>query len=130
MVCKWGMSEKMGPISYHKSATSPFSGMGDNVDYSEKTAQEIDEEINRIVEKNYKQAINILKSNRDALDRLAQALVLWETIDLQQVKDVVAGNDIGLPLVRPQKIPTFNQTQAKAKEENNSETAPKEPVLA
>ncbi len=133
MVCKWGMSEKMGPISYHKSATSPFSGMGDNVDYSEKTAQEIDEEINRIVEKNYKQALNILKSNRDALDRLAQALVLWETIDLQQVKDVVAGIDIGLPLIRPQKIPTFNQTQAKetkeAKEKNTEQT-PKEPVLA
>jgi cell division protease FtsH len=118
MVCKWGMSEKMGPISYHKSATSPFSGMGDNVDYSEKTAQEIDEEINRIVEKNYTQALNILKSNRDALDRLAQALVLWETVDLQQVKDVVAGKDIGLPLVRPQKIPTFNQKEA---EEKNKE---------
>jgi cell division protease FtsH len=135
MVCKWGMSEKMGPISYHKSATSPFSGMGDNVDYSEKTAQEIDEEINRIIEKNYKQALNILKSNRDALDRLAQALVLWETIDLAQVKDVVAGKDIGLPLVRPQKIPTFNQNQqdqkdAKEAEEKNKDQAHKEPVLA
>jgi cell division protease FtsH len=98
MVCKWGMSEKMGPINYHKSSTSPFSGMGDNTDYSEKTAQEIDEEINRIVEKNYKQAINILKSNRDGLDRLAKALMAWETIDFHQVKDVIAGIDIGLPL--------------------------------
>jgi cell division protease FtsH len=138
MVCKWGMSEKMGPISYHKSATSPFSGMGDNVDYSEKTAQEIDEEINRIIEKNYKQALNILKSNRDALDRLAQALVLWETIDQQQVKDVIAGIDIGLPLLRPQKIPTFNQTQAEAKEakelkdaqDKQENTKPVEPILA
>jgi cell division protease FtsH len=137
MVCKWGMSEKMGPISYHKSATSPFSGMGDNVDYSEKTAQEIDEEINRIVEKNYKQALNILKSNRDALDRLAHALILWETMDLQQVKDVIAGNDIGLPLLKPQKIPTFNQTQAELKEakeakdkSDKAEETPKEPILA
>ena len=98
MVCKWGMSQKMGPINYNKSSTSPFSGMGDNTDYSEKTAQEIDEEINRIVEKNYKQAINILKSNRDGLDRLAKALMAWETIDFQQVKDVIAGIDIGVPL--------------------------------
>ncbi len=98
MVCKWGMSEKMGPINYHKSGPSAFTGMGDSTDYSEKTAQEIDEEINRIVEKNYKQAINILKSNRDGLDRLAHALMAWETIDFQQVKDVVAGVDIGVPL--------------------------------
>jgi cell division protease FtsH len=98
MVCKWGMSEKMGPINYHKSGVSAFTGAGENVDYSEKTAQEIDEEINRIVEKNYRQAINILKSNRDGLDRLAHALMAWETIDFQQVKDVVAGIDIGVPL--------------------------------
>lgn len=98
MVCKWGMSEKMGPINYHKSGPSAFTGMGDSTDYSEKVAQEIDEEINRIVEKNYRQAINILKSNRDGLDRLAHALMAWETIDFQQVKDVVAGIDIGVPL--------------------------------
>jgi cell division protease FtsH len=102
MVCKWGMSEKMGPINYHKSGPSAFTGMGDSTDYSEKVAQEIDEEINRIVEKNYRQAINILKSNRDALERLAQALMAWETIDFQQVKDVVAGVDIGVPL-KPEK---------------------------
>ena len=98
MVCKWGMSEKMGPINYHKSGPSAFTGMGDSTDYSEKVAQDIDEEINRIVEKNYRQAINILKSNRDALERLAHALMAWETIDFQQVKDVVAGIDIGVPL--------------------------------
>ncbi len=102
MVCKWGMSEKMGPINYHKSGPSAFTGMGDSTDYSEKVAQEIDEEINRIVEKNYRQAINILKSNRDGLDRLAHALMAWETIDFQQVKDVVAGIDIGVPL-KPEK---------------------------
>jgi len=102
MVCKWGMSEKMGPINYHKSGPSAFTGMGESTDYSEKTAQEIDEEINRIVEKNYRQAINILKSNRDGLDRLAHALMAWETVDFQQVKDVVAGIDIGVPL-KPEK---------------------------
>lgn len=102
MVCKWGMSEKMGPINYNKSSMSLYTGTGDNTDYSEKTAQEIDEEINRIVEKNYKQALNILKSNRDGLDRLAHALVAWETIDFQQVKDVIAGIDIGVPL-KPEK---------------------------
>lgn len=112
MVCKWGMSQKMGPINYHKSGQSAFTGMGENVDYSEKTAQEIDEEINRIVEKNYKQALNILKSNRDGLDRLAHALMAWETVDFAQVKDVVAGIDIGVPL-RPEKKPESKNEEPK-----------------
>ncbi|MBC7712903.1 MAG: ATP-dependent metallopeptidase FtsH/Yme1/Tma family protein [Rhizobacter sp.] len=112
MVCKWGMSEKMGPINYQKSGPSAFTGMGDSTDYSEKTAQEIDEEINRIVEKNYKQAINILKSNRDGLERLAHALMAWETIDFQQVKDLLAGVDIGLPLKPEKKNPDEKKDDA------------------
>lgn len=98
MVTKWGMSPKMGPINYHKSSMSIYSGTGDSTDYSEKTAQEIDEEINRIVDKNYKQAIHILKTQRDALDRLAHALMAWETMDINQVQDVCKGIDIGVPL--------------------------------
>jgi len=125
MVCKWGMSEKMGPINYQKSSVSAFSGMGDNVDYSEKTAQEIDEEINRIVEKNYAQAVNILKSQRDGLDRLAHALLAWETLDFTQVKDVVAGVDIGLPLAKKKKT-----DEGSATESVKNETPSSDPVLA
>ena len=128
MVCKWGMSEKMGPINYHKSGSSAFTGMGENVDYSEKTAQEIDEEINRIVDKNYRQATNILKSNRDGLERLAHALMAWETIDLQQVKDVVAGIDIGLPLKTEKKVDPKDSKDNK----DDGKIAPKglDPVMA
>ncbi|RPJ77565.1 MAG: ATP-dependent zinc metalloprotease FtsH [Alphaproteobacteria bacterium] len=126
MVCKWGMSEKMGPINYNKSSMSIYTGTGDNTDYSEKTAQEIDEEINRIVEKNYKQAINILKSNRDGLDRLAKALMAWETIDIQQVKDVIAGIDIGVPL-KPEKV-VKSDDQSNDKPEPVASTL--EPVIA
>jgi cell division protease FtsH len=115
MVCKWGMSEKMGPINYYKSGASAFTGVGENVDYSEKTAQEIDEEINRIVDKNYRQALNILKSNRDGLERLAHALMAWETIDFQQVKDVIAGIDIGLPLKSEKKSETKEESAKLAK---------------
>ncbi len=118
MVCKWGMSEKMGPINYHKSNMSVYSGMGDSVDYSEKIAQEIDGEINRIVEKNYKQALNILKANRDGLDRLAHALIAWETMDFNQVKDVVSGIDIGVPL----------KTSKKDKKEDDKETKKDETI--
>ena len=128
MVCKWGMSEKMGPINYNKAGMSPFTGMGETSDYSEKTAQEIDEEINRIVEKNYKQALNILKSNRDGLDRLAHALVAWETIDFQQVKDVIAGVDIGLPLKPEKKVVEVPKTDDKT--DSTTSTGKLEPILA
>jgi cell division protease FtsH len=114
MVCKWGMSEKMGPINYSKSGMSVYTGAGDNVDYSEKIAQEIDGEINRIVEKNYKQAINILKTNREGLDRLAHALIAWETMDIHQVKDVVSGIDIGVPLKTSKPNPEVAVEEKKA----------------
>ncbi len=120
MVCKWGMSEKMGPINYHKSGQSPFSGMGDNVDYSEKTSQEIDGEINRIIEKNYRQALNIIKSNRDGLDRLAQALMAWETVDFKQIKDVLAGIDIGLPLKIEKKVSSDDDSGDSKKSSDDS----------
>ena len=128
MVCKWGMSEKMGPINYNKSSMSLYTGTGDNTDYSEKTAQEIDEEINRIVDKNYRQALNILKSNRDALDRLAHALVAWETIDFAQVKDVIAGVDIGVPLKPTKKEESSGDKPSGDKKE--STTPGLDPVLA
>ena len=128
MVCKWGMSEKMGPINYNKSSMSLYTGTGDNTDYSEKTAQEIDEEINRIVDKNYRQALNILKSNRDALDRLAHALVAWETIDFAQVKDVIAGVDLGVPLKPTKKEESSGDKPSGDKKE--STTPGLDPVLA
>lgn len=112
MVCKWGMSPKMGPINYNKSGMSPWNGTGENVDYSEKVAQEIDEEINRIVEKNYQDAIHILKSHRDALDRLANALIEWETLDFAQVQDVVNGKDIGKPLKTKPKTSAATESEA------------------
>ncbi|GAB4019153.1 MAG: ATP-dependent zinc metalloprotease FtsH [Bdellovibrio sp.] len=98
MVCSWGMSEKLGPINYHKTAFQPFGSQDATMDYSEKTSQEIDEEIHSIIDKNYKIAIEILRSNREALDRVAQGLMTWETLDIKQVQDLVDGKDIGLPL--------------------------------
>jgi cell division protease FtsH len=115
MVTKWGMSPKMGPINYHKSSMSIYTGTGDTTDYSEKTAQEIDEEINRFVDKNYKQAIHILKTQRDALDRLAHALMVWETMDIKQVQDVCKGIDIGVPL-------KIEKKESSAKKESETKT--------
>ena len=101
MVCLWGMSERMGPVNYHR-AGGPLPGAdpNDHSDYSEQTAQQIDEELRGIVRRNYEQAMGILRDNREALDRLAEGLILWETLDFEQVQDLIAGKDIGIPLVK------------------------------
>ncbi len=103
MVCTWGMSDKLGPVNYHKSNMSPWGPQSNTTDYSEKIAQEIDEEIQRFVEDNHKVAMNILKENVDALHRLAAGLVVWETLDFNQVQDLVNGKDIGVPIITPKK---------------------------
>ncbi|MCF8059644.1 MAG: ATP-dependent zinc metalloprotease FtsH [Bacteriovoracaceae bacterium] len=98
MVCSWGMSNKMGPINYHKEQSSPWAAPSSS-NYSEKTGQEIDEEIHRLISDNYKLAIDILNTNREALDRVAEGLIVWETLDFQQVQDLVDGKDIGVPII-------------------------------
>lgn len=94
MVCEWGMSEKLGPLAYHKNSGPVFLGMGHgNVEkeYSEAKAEEIDREVAELIDTGYKLAVQILKDNRDALDRLAQALLEYETIDGAEVEMLVNG---------------------------------------
>ncbi|MBT3585631.1 MAG: ATP-dependent zinc metalloprotease FtsH, partial [Halobacteriovoraceae bacterium] len=100
MVTKWGMSKKLGPINLKRTGSSPLSGANpyaEQADYSEKTAQEIDEEVYRLIDENYKLAMKILTDNKDALARIAEGLIIWETLDFAQVKALVAGEDIGAP---------------------------------
>ncbi|WP_127716206.1 ATP-dependent zinc metalloprotease FtsH [Halobacteriovorax sp. HLS] len=102
MVCSWGMSPKMGPRNFSKPGSSPFGGQGmDSIGYSEDTANSIDEEINTFIDTNYKLALKILNDNKDALDRIAEGLILWETLDLNQVQNLVDGVDIGVPIIEP-----------------------------
>jgi cell division protease FtsH len=99
MVCHWGMSE-MGPINYGKGQTSPWGGapQGEN-NFSEQTANKIDAEINRIVTENYSHAKQILLDHKDVLIRLSEALIVWETLDGEQIKAIMEGQDIGQPIM-------------------------------
>ncbi len=99
MTCSWGMSDKLGPINYHKEQQSAWSAPSSS-SYSEKTGQEIDEEVHRLVTDNYKVAMKILEDNREALERVAEGLIVWETLDLSQVEDLIAGKDIGMPIIK------------------------------
>jgi cell division protease FtsH len=94
MVCEWGMSAKLGPLAYEKSGAMPFLGMQGSEPakhYSDAKAEEIDREIHSIIDEGYKTAVRILTENRDALERLAQALLEYETIDGIEVDMLVNG---------------------------------------
>ncbi len=109
MVCDWGMSSRLGPIQFKKSGVATINDIRDRVDYSEQTSQQIDEEIHNIIDRNYKIAKEIIESNRDVLDKLAKSLIVWETLNFQQVQDIVGGKDIG--------VPTFNGSKPSKSEE-------------
>ena len=98
MVCNWGMSEKLGPINYTKQNGGMVYG-GESVSFSDETSRKIDMEIANLVQSNYEIAKNILNENIEALHRVALALVAWETLDAEQIKDLVAGKDIGQPVM-------------------------------
>lgn len=96
MVCNWGMSDKLGPINYAKSNGGMVYG-GESVSFSDETSRKIDMEIANFVHTNYEVAKKILNENIDALHRVALALVVWETLDAEQIRNIVAGKDIGQP---------------------------------
>jgi len=97
MVCEWGMSEKLGPLAYEKGDGPVFLGMqyGQKTkDYSEAKAEEIDVEVSRIIDEGYKKALKILTDNKEALERLTQALMEYETIDGHEVAMLINGASV------------------------------------
>ncbi|AJF07195.1 ATP-dependent zinc metalloprotease FtsH [Geoalkalibacter subterraneus] len=93
MVCEWGMSETLGPLTFGEKEGEIFLGrdMGHSKNYSEATAVEIDREIRDIVQRNYERTRTILKDNREALDRVAEALLDRENLDSHELNDLVFG---------------------------------------
>ena len=94
MVTKYGMSEKLGPITYGTDSSNPFLGkeMGHVSNYSEQTASEIDEEIQTIISTAYSQTEQILKDHIDELHRLAGVLYEKEKLDGSEFQQVMDGN--------------------------------------
>jgi cell division protease FtsH len=96
MVCEYGMSDAMGPLTFGKKEEQIFLGreIAQHQDYSEDTAIRIDQEIKRIVLENYSKARDLLAKHRDALDRIADALLVREVLDADQVRRIVAGESL------------------------------------
>ncbi len=94
MVTKWGLSEKLGPLMYAEEEGEVFLGrsMGSNQsNVSAETARVIDQEIRSIIDECYATAQRLLLENRDKLDAMAQALMKYETIDAEQISDIMNG---------------------------------------
>jgi cell division protease FtsH len=89
MVTKWGLSEKIGPITINpENDGNGKKGQDHNI--SEQTAIMVDEEIRYIMNKNYKLALNILMNNMDKLHAMVEALLIYETIDTKQIKNIMS----------------------------------------
>jgi cell division protease FtsH len=99
MVCEWGMSDAMGPLTFGKKEEQIFLGreIAQHRDYSESTAVDIDREVKSIVLDGYKTAKSILEANRDALGRIAEALLEREVLDGEQIAALVRGESLPEP---------------------------------
>ena len=93
MVCEWGMSEKLGPLSYGEKEGEVFLGrdFGHVKNYSEATAYSIDEEIRQIVERNYVVTREVLSKNKEALIKVSETLLERENMDGSEIKAIIFG---------------------------------------
>ncbi|MCB1743499.1 MAG: ATP-dependent metalloprotease, partial [Gammaproteobacteria bacterium] len=127
MVTKWGLSEKLGPLKYTEDEGEVFLGhsVTQSKHMSDDTAHLIDEEVRAIVTRNYDYAEDLLKSNEGKLHAMAQALLKYETIDRNQVQDIMDGRDPRPPAGWDDSTPTkpsgeSDATGKSAEEEGSS----------
>ena len=105
MVCEWGMSEKLGPMTFGKKEEEIFLGRDftQKVDYSENTAIEIDAEVRRIIQESYHRAKDLLKTNLRLLHKVAETLLEKEVLDGSEIDAIVRdfGGNNGGPMASP-----------------------------
>ncbi len=108
MVCEWGMSEKLGPLTYGQNDSEVFLGRQisqHQKDYSEATAIDIDNEIRRIVQEQYDRAKAILFEKREVLEAMAEALIEYETLDEEDIEVIMAGGRLTREKPQPRVLP-------------------------
>lgn len=124
MVTRYGMSDKMGIMVYVESETDPFlsRAMPRQSNISEETMRAVDLEIRHILETQYAIARKLIEDNRDKMEAMAQALLKWETIDADQIDDIMTGKPPREPrVIEPPKA----ETKAKEPDEKTPEAEAK-----
>ncbi len=103
MVTQWGMSDVMGPMVYGENEGEVFLGRSitTHKNISEATMQKVDAEIRRIIDEQYGLARRLIETHRDKVEAMAHALLEWETLDAEQISDIMAGRPPRPPLPAP-----------------------------
>jgi len=119
MICNWGMSDRLGMIEYGEGQGDSFPPAPRS--YSEATAQTIDDEVKKLTDDAYAEATRLLKENRDKLEAIAQALLLYETLDGIHVQEIMEHGEIQNPpsAPSPPELPSEEEAEpvARVKEE-------------
>ncbi|MES3041469.1 MAG: ATP-dependent zinc metalloprotease FtsH [Pseudomonadota bacterium] len=97
MVTKWGLSEKLGPLLYEENEGESYGRPGPRSNISSQTAIDIDLEMRSIIDRCYDRSRQLLVDNRDILDSMAKALMQYETIDADQIDDLMARREVRTP---------------------------------
>jgi cell division protease FtsH len=118
MVTQWGMSDELGTMVYGEQDGEIFLGRSvtTHKNVSEATMQKVDAEIRRIIDMQYRLARKLLEENRDKVEAMAKALLEWETIDADQIGDIMAGKPPRAP-----KPPASQATKPPASSEGGGE---------
>ncbi len=128
MVCEWGMSEEMGPLTFGKKEEQIFLGreIAQHQDYSEDTALKIDREVKRIVTDNYARAHELLEAQKDVLIKMADELLAREVLDADQVRRIAAGLPIEDPRPAAARVITVaaDEEEARPRQKERSPLVP------
>ena len=126
MVCEWGMSDAMGPLTFGKKEEQIFLGreIAQHQDYSEDTALKIDHEVKRFVTENYQRAYQLLDDNKDTLVKLSDELLAREVLDAEQVKRVAAGLPLEEPLPTAVRVPLGDEDAQRPRQKERSPIVP------
>ncbi|MBM3773123.1 MAG: ATP-dependent zinc metalloprotease FtsH [Acidimicrobiia bacterium] len=130
MVCEWGMSDAMGPLTFGKKEEQIFLGreIAQHQDYSEDTALQIDHEVKRFVTANYDRARQLLTEHKGILVTMADELLAREVLDAEQVRRLAAGLTIDEPRPAAARTPVAGSTEGEARS-RKPERAPIVPAL-
>lgn len=135
MVCEWGMSDKVGMVEYADQSDHVFIGreLGRSREYSEETSRLIDSEVKRIIQEQYDRAQAILLAHKDKLEMVARALLEYETLSGQQIKDILEKGHFDPPPKPPgpsTPLSTSDKLVAKPKENEGPDASGLTPAPA
>ena len=129
MVTEWGMSDKLGPMVYSENEGEVFLGRSvtQHQNISEETMKTVDAEVRRIIDEQYALARRLLDENRDKVEVMTKALLEWETIDANQIEDIMAGRPPRPPkpvAAKPAGTPPSDSGSRPAESPSNPSPAP------